>query len=179
MRHPGFSIAGLMMSVGVVAIIFAALRDPSALWASILFSMILACLASAAVLAICSRGRARAAWAGMAAFGLVYVHFGFGDPIGHPPLVTGYLLDFAAERMIGLPGREIAYYSREGRLQTWDDPKAAIDHSTRSVPVNSVDLLAYRQIGHSAIGLLAGLVGAAVGLIAARRNEQPEGTSAG
>jgi hypothetical protein len=173
MRHLSFSIAGLMVSVGFVAIACAAFRESSALWASITFSLTLACLAVAAVLAICGHGRTRAAWAGMAVFGFVYIHFAFGDQIEYPPLVTGNLLDAAAERILGAQGSEIAYYSREGELQSRLDLKEAIEYSTRSVPVNSVDLLAYRQIGHATIGLLVGVVGAVFGLVVAPRDRQP------
>ncbi len=162
MKYFGFSIASLMVVVGFVAVILAAFRESSALWASITFSLTLACLSAATVLAIC--GRARPAWAGMAVFGFVYIHFAFGQ-IEYPPLLTSNLLDAMAEKVLDGKKGEVAYYS--GQFETQEDLKGAIEYTTKSVPVSCVDLLAYRQIGHSAIGLLVGVAGAVFGLIVA------------
>ncbi|MGO9467408.1 MAG: hypothetical protein ACLQIB_41980 [Isosphaeraceae bacterium] len=164
MKYFGFSIASLMVVVGFVAVIVAAFRESSALWASITFSLTLVCLSAASVLAIC--GRARPAWAGMAVFGFVYIHFAFGQ-IEYPPLLTSNLLDATAEKVLDGKKGEVAYYSRQGQFETRDDLKEAIKYTTKSVPVTCVDLLAYRQIGHSAIGLLVGVAGAMFGLIVA------------
>lgn len=166
MRRFGFSIASLMMIVGYVAVGCAAFRACSYLWASIAFTLTLATLAIAAMLALC--GQARSALAGMAVFGFVYVHFAFGQ-IGYPPVITSYLIDASAERVLRGRAGEIAYYSRQGRFETTLNLKQAIEATTESVPVNFVDLLAYRQIGHSTIGLVVGLMGAASGLIASSK----------
>jgi hypothetical protein len=157
LKYFGFSIASLMVVVGFVAVILAAFRESSALWASITFSLTLVCLSAASVLAIC--GRARPAWAGMAVFGFLYIHFAFGQ-IEYPPLLTSNLLDATAEKILDGKKGEVAYYSRQGQFETRHDLKEAIKYTTKSVPVNFVDLLAYRQIGHSAIGLLVGVAGA-------------------
>jgi hypothetical protein len=170
MRRLGFSIAGLMVLVGYVAMACAAFRACSSLWASIAFTLTIATLASAAILAIC--GRARPALAGMAISGLVYVHFAFGQ-IEYPSLVTSYLLDSSAEEVLGGRPGEIAYYSRQGQFVTSLDLKTAIENTTKSVPVNSIDLLAYRQIGHSTIGLLVGAIGAAFGQFVSQKHRQP------
>ncbi len=105
MKYFGFSIASLMVVVGFVAVILAAFRESSALWASITFSLTLACLSAASVLAIC--GRARPAWAGMAVFGFVYIHFAF-EQIEYPPVLTSNLLDATAEKVLEGKKGEVA-----------------------------------------------------------------------
>jgi hypothetical protein len=102
----------------------------------------------------------------MAVFGFVYIHFAFGQ-IEYPPLLTSNLLDATAEMVLDSKKGEVAYYSRQGQFETREDLNEAIKYSTKSVPVGCVDLLAYRQIGHSAIGLLVGVAGTVFGLIVA------------
>src|SRR4051812_18700402 len=91
-----------MATVLFVAIGLMALRDPSPLMASVSFSLAVVILSVAALLGCIRRGRSRAGWIGMAAFGLTYLHFGFvgGDP-GYPAFITTALLASAADQMPG------------------------------------------------------------------------------
>ena len=89
MKRPTFTIASLMVAVLFVAVGCMALRGPTPLMASVVFSAAVVVLAAAVLLACVRNGRARAGWVGMAAFGLAYLHFGFvgGDP-GYPAFIT-------------------------------------------------------------------------------------------
>ena len=107
----------------------------------------------------------------MAIFGFVYMHFAFAQ-IEYPPLLTSNLLDATAETVLDGKKGEVAYYSRQGEFLTRSDLKGAIQYTTKSVPIGFIDLLAYRQIGHSAFGFLVGVAGAVFGLIVAPRDRR-------
>ncbi len=95
MRRVRFTIGGLMALVIVAGVGFAALRSPTKLWDSVLFSTILVVLGTATLGAFHFRGRTRASWAGFAAFGFVYLAITSGPwsaPI-LPRLITTELLD--------------------------------------------------------------------------------------
>ena len=102
MRRPTFTIASLMVSVLFVALACVAMRNPTPLLASVVFSAAVAILAAAVLLACVRRGRSRAGWVGMAAFGLAYLHFGFvgGDP-GYPAFITTAGYGWLADRVAG------------------------------------------------------------------------------
>ena len=72
------SISGLMATVFAFAILFAALRAESALWASAVYTMLLISLMTSAVGLFCRRGRRRAFWAGFAIFAGSYTYLSFG-----------------------------------------------------------------------------------------------------
>jgi hypothetical protein len=67
-----FTLAALMGAVALVAVGVAALRSPTALWASLVILLALGAICGATVGAILRRGPARGAWLGFAVFGWAY-----------------------------------------------------------------------------------------------------------
>jgi hypothetical protein len=79
---PSLSVAGLMGLVLLLAVGFAALRDPAELWAGVFYSLMLVVLLAAALGAALRPGRARAPWLGFALFGWGYFLLTFGPGPG-------------------------------------------------------------------------------------------------
>ena len=77
------TVAGLMGLVLLFGFGFAALRRPTALWASGLFAAALFSMAIAFLRGIATEGRDRAGWLGFAIFGWSYLLLGFAP--GYPP----------------------------------------------------------------------------------------------
>jgi hypothetical protein len=67
-----FTLAALMGAVALVAVGVAALRSPTALWASLVILLALGAICGATVGAILRRGPGRGAWLGFAVFGWAY-----------------------------------------------------------------------------------------------------------
>jgi hypothetical protein len=95
MSRRQISLKGLMALIALFAVGFVALKNPSEIWASFLFSLTLAVLATATLAAAAARGDDRVRWLGFATFGWVYLIFTFlvprPDPLqrhGTPALVT-------------------------------------------------------------------------------------------
>lgn len=76
------TVAGLMEIVLVAAVGSAALRNPTIVWASALFTLLVMMLCSATLGAIAVRGPARLMWAGFAIFGSVYSKLPLELPLG-------------------------------------------------------------------------------------------------
>jgi hypothetical protein len=102
-RRVRFSLAGLMGLILLLGIGLASLKNPTDLWASILFSLVVALLL-AAVLGIFG-GRSRLAWAGCSLFGWFYLFYAFcpwpvlnGEGLRPPRLPTAILDDLIRER---------------------------------------------------------------------------------
>ena len=74
MRSIRFTIAWLMTVVLILALGFAALRNPTPLWAGSVSLATQAIICLAVVGAVCRTGRERAWWLGFAAFGWSYLH---------------------------------------------------------------------------------------------------------
>jgi len=155
-----------MLLVMFVAIALAALRNPSRLWASGLFSLVLTVLSLAGILALTCHGRDRGFWLGLAVSGFIYVHFAFqapsnypGGQLGYPQLVPGALLDWLAPKLYQTPAYVdgITAASVEFLLEAED-----IHHSV-TMKAGALDYRAYRQVGHSCAAIVFGLVGAIVG----------------
>jgi hypothetical protein len=91
---PRFSLAALLAVVGFCGIGFAALRFPSYLAASALFTLALGVLTAAGINVIYMRGDRRVFWVGFLISGGVYftASFGFSEQLG-ARLVTAALLD--------------------------------------------------------------------------------------
>lgn len=71
MRHIRFSIANLLVVVLFVAVGFAALRESSDLWESVVFTLALAALLASILLAVHRTESRRAFWLGFALFGWI------------------------------------------------------------------------------------------------------------
>src|SRR5262245_47175994 len=95
MIRPRISIARLMVVVGVIAVGFAALRTPSQLWASGIYSLALAAFTIAVLAIAYRRGEKRAFWVGFLFCGGVSMVLAFGPWIaeqdGYPLVTTGIL----------------------------------------------------------------------------------------
>jgi hypothetical protein len=164
-KRPTLTIAGLMVSIVFVGVALKALREPSWFMASAVFSFAVCVLSAAVLLACVKRGRSRAGWIGMSAFGLTYLHFGFvgGDP-GYPPFVTTALLTAAADRMPGAPPPTLSISL--GR--TFGTSKTSF--LSRAVD-NGFNRYAFGQVGHSIASILFGLVGAIAGRVIADQDD--------
>ncbi len=99
MKRSRLSILGMMAVIVLIAVALAALRSPTILGASLIFTATVAFLATAVLGAIARRGRARVAWAGVAVFGWAYLAMSFGPfPNGNgvtcPPFPTQLFLEY-------------------------------------------------------------------------------------
>src|SRR5262249_47183244 len=87
---PRFSIAALLTAIVVCGLGLTALRQPSQLWASSIFTVTTAVLIAAAVNAAYLRRPPRAFWAGFAIWGWAYWAANFGPwaytQVGPPPV---------------------------------------------------------------------------------------------
>lgn len=165
MKRPTITIASLMVTVLFVAIGLVALRDPSPLTASVIFSLAVFILSVAALLGCIHRGRSRAGWIGMAAFGLAYLHFGFvgGDP-GYPAFITTALIASAADQM---PGAVAPMPQRSFGRTFSTSSTSFISRAARS----GFDRYAFGQVGHSLAAILFGCIGALAGRMLADRGD--------
>src|SRR5262249_28949096 len=108
MRRLRIPIAGLMLFLLPVAVGLAALRDPSELWASALFSLTVLALLASALGTAARRGASRMDFLGFTLFGGSYLTLAFWpwawvnrDGPRPPRLVTGLLLDQIRESKLG------------------------------------------------------------------------------
>src|SRR5262249_47811250 len=72
LRRPRFSIASLLVVIGILGVALAALRNPSYLWANVTFTMAFASLVLAIVNPISGRAARRAYWLGFPVSGGAY-----------------------------------------------------------------------------------------------------------
>jgi hypothetical protein len=97
MRPPRFTIAGLLMFIGVCGIGFAALRSPSYLWANTVSTLALGALIVAGINVAYRRDRQRAFWGGFliagGAYFTIYAVPFLRESLG-PRLATEAVLDF-------------------------------------------------------------------------------------
>lgn len=99
MKRPRLSILWLMAAIVLISLGFAALRKPTILWASLIFTVAVAFSATAILGAMAGQGRVRIGWAGVAVFGWAYLVMSFGPfPNGNgvtcPPFPTQVLNDY-------------------------------------------------------------------------------------
>jgi hypothetical protein len=89
LRAPRFSIGSLLTVIAILGVGFAALRSPSPVWASAIFTVTAVTLVAAASNAIFGRGARRAYWLGFALFGGAYFYL----TMSSNQLVTETMLD--------------------------------------------------------------------------------------
>src|SRR5829696_8895385 len=99
MRNARYSIGGLMVAIVFVSVCLAALRNPTIVWASALFTLTVALLCTAVLAAMAAHGHARLTRAGLAVFGWAYLGIAFGpgssgNGVTPPPFVTQALSDY-------------------------------------------------------------------------------------
>ena len=181
MRSIRFSIAGLMGVVLLVAIGFAALRNPSENWAGVVLLATLAALGIAMVGAFCRSGATRGGFLGFAVFGWIYMIAAF-YPFGiWPKLPTQSLLELLAPRIAGIDEPFPTFGRMDGA-----GGMGGMGGGMRSISTNGSDAeeaggfggpgsgmvpaspgsaatLAFFQIGHCLFALLAACLGAFLG----------------
>lgn len=186
MRRLQVPIAGLMLFLLPVAIGLAALRDPSELWASALFSLTISALLVSALGTAARRGASRMAFLGFTLFGGSYLLLAFGpwawvnpDGLRPPPLATRMLLDRIRESQVepdanwkvislgmsyGNAGMQLTFSPAD--LTNARSPSGSLSFRSMYVPY---DVSPYKQIAHSMLALVAGTLGAIAGRIMAPR----------
>ena len=149
-----FSLLSIMILIASVAVGCVALVRPTFLWASATWSLSVAILALAIVVALARRGRTRCFWASFALLGWGYLILtlapGLDDLTGEF-LVTRPLLDWLGDRL----GHKIADPITMPGI--WPNLPYARDPSSDYV------YLAYLISGHSLIALLVGIGGGSLG----------------
>jgi hypothetical protein len=186
-------IAGLMLFLLPVAVGLAALRDPSELWASALFSLTILALLVSVLGTVARRGASRIAFLGFTLFGTTYLILAFGpwpwinaDGLRPPPLLTRILLDKFRESKVG-PAANWAEMRIEtdwrgySQQLTFGPADLTIIPPTTGGPVTVAqsmylvfDASLYKQIAHSMLTLVAGTLGAIAGrIIAPREADSP------
>jgi hypothetical protein len=177
-----FSIASLLAAIIFCGVGLAALHSASALWASTLFTIVVALLSSAILGTMASRGPHRLTWAGLAVFGWIYLAIAFGpwpfNPDGPPPLLTIPLLDAIQDALVS-DGK--TPYMTEDRRSPGDRVmglRGKVGRMTGNLMpppppggYKQVSLVSYRQVGHTLGAALFGLVGALLGRFFAARDE--------
>jgi hypothetical protein len=196
MKRSLFSIAGMMALVVLIALGFAALRNPTLFWASLIFTATVAFLAMAILGTLARRGRARMTWAGVAVFGWIYVALSFGpvpnaNGVTYPPFPTQVLIDFwqsvreTSDKALSAQNpswRLIRENSRPTGEPILSGPPNAIwipssrpSTSPPPPPIPFIDWQNLRRIGHSLGAVLFGLLGGLIGRVLAGRDEPAEG----
>ena len=103
--RPRVSIRRLLGVVAFFAVSFAALANPTDLWASCVFSLALATFGMACLGAAFARGPSRAGFTGMATFGWGYLMLAFGPWFCaevRPHLVTTWVIDNLPQPSLGI-----------------------------------------------------------------------------
>jgi hypothetical protein len=179
MRRFRFSVAGLMAVILLLAVGMAALRDPTILWASAIFTAAVILFAASLLAAMAHRGAQRFSWAGMAVFGWSYLIISFGpwpgNSVGPPPLLPSSLLDHFQEYIVSdgktryyTSGIYIDYYKGTSGIRGSGPPTAAPPPGG----FKNVDVTVYSQTGHPLGAMLFGIMGAFAGRFFAARRER-------
>ena len=159
-----FSIRTLMAFVLVSAVGMAALRNASDLWAGMMLMAALAAVGVAVLGAALMRDRERAWWLGFGLFGGAYLIVSLIPPL-ESRLPTSKGLGYFRSKVSNW-GSEVEVISiepmgehaiRGGQVTIWDE-----------------NLVFFRQIGHSLLTLLAGLLGGIVAVWFYARRERAE-----
>jgi len=174
-KLPRVSIAGLMGFVVPVAVGFAALKNPSEIWASAIFTLIVGLLCVAILLAAARTGRKRLSWLAFSIFGWAYLIFTFGPSstsatVNPPPLILSTLvargLGYLETRLPTLPPPPVQpnQGATGSRTSTIFDVNISrnintVRYVTRTRGIPTPNLEPFRQIGHSLAASLVGLLG--------------------
>jgi hypothetical protein len=159
----------VVLSIGVG---FAALKGPSRLWASALFTVTLAVLLGASFGAVARRGLERMAWIGFAVFGWSYLILSFwllpwlnpgGDLLRPPPLLAEQLLDDLHPYLGPAPPPGSGPVIDAVRLPQF-----------KRLPSERVaDWTPFRQVGNSLGTILFAFIGALLGRLFGARDDRP------
>jgi hypothetical protein len=177
------SIRLLMAVVGLVAVVIAALRSASPLWASALFTLTLGILATAVLGALFADRRRRPFWTGLAVFGWGYMALAFGPWLAtevRPHLTTSTILDllstavqspvaptYTVTKTVTPPSTPIRALTFPGGSDGYSVTYTTIRPPGRLVRPS------FQRVGHSLFGLLAALLGGVIARAFARA-DRPE-----
>ena len=185
MGRPRFSLGTLLLLVLSTGVAFAALKSPSNLWASALFTLAVAVLLVATLGAVHRHDRSRAYLLGFALFGWVYLILSL-VPETTPRLSTTGLLDALFARVHGhATGVTWLAYSPQGNrvvMQGAGLSTVRVWAASTGQPLSivSTDPESFRRVGHSLLALLIACVGGRVSLhLHTARDRQPAGPPEG
>jgi hypothetical protein len=155
------TIRQLMFVVFMVAVLLTLGTRPSQAWSSVIISITVFFLATAALLACVRRDKNRIAWTGFAIFGWAYVIIGIGPKFDclDSPMITNAVL-------------------RELFLHAVDGSKTAVMNDETFISAYRNRALEFFQIGHSVFALLSGVVGATCAVML-YRNDSDDLTDSG
>jgi|SRR5579864_1023575 len=181
MRGFRYSIASMLVVVGLCGVGFAALRNASEVWVAALFTLTVATLLGAVLGTIYRRGRTRAFWLGFALFGGCFLILSL-VPAAATQLPSTALLD-QLERMRG-NAQAVAFNSDGSRVALrWADGSVRVWHAQAGKLLSSLaserdDLL---KVVHSLTALSLALAGGVLGrfLYAARERHGNDHFSGG
>jgi hypothetical protein len=167
------SISGLMVAVLIAAVGLAALRAPTPLSASLIFTATVLLLATATLQALAGGGVAKRCWTGLAVFGWAYLLIAFGpgarsNGVTPPPFPTMAL--YASFK--GAAAGKVTLISPEPQGE--DLPETySLDPALRSSAPTLVvlNVMDYKRTLHSLGAVVFGLLGAAIGRLLARSSE--------
>jgi hypothetical protein len=187
MERPRFSIASLLVVIGVLGIALAAFRNPSYMWANVTFTVDFAAIVLAIINTIYGRGACRAYWLGFALCGGTYFATctvpGIRDSVC-PRLTTEMVFDFIYPHvspppppppsatqlgMVLLMQNQFADMNASvapspptirSRWSAWNEPDRTNGDGYQVGTVKLVSSEAFRQIGHALATLLVAVLGA-------------------
>ena len=119
------SIGRLLLVIACCGVGFAALRSPSWIWASTVYSVVVASLAAATLNAVYRLGARRAFWTGFALYGWLYLGLNTyprSDSNVSPLIVTTVLMDLAYPTIGGMGGTGGTGVTTESIWGYWSQP---------------------------------------------------------
>jgi hypothetical protein len=156
------TIARLLLVIANCGVGFAALRSPSWIWASTVFSVVVASLAAATLTAVYRLGARRAFWSGFAFCGWLYLglsSYPWGDSNQSPLIVTSALMDLAYPIIGSMDGMGGLAVTTESIWTYWSQPPRG------AMPFNWIVPEPFRVICHALLTPIVALLG---GLLAMR-----------
>jgi hypothetical protein len=156
------TIARLLLVVAYCGVMFAALRSPSWIWASTIFSLVVASLAAATLTAVYRLGARRAFWTGFALCGWLYLGLSSYPVSGSnqsPLIVTTALMDLSYPTIGGMDGIGGTGVTTQNIWDYWSQPPRGASPFGWAVPEP------FRVICHALLTPIVALPG---GLLARR-----------
>ena len=175
MSRPRISLAGLMGTILVLAIGVAALRDASETWAGVMLLLTLGLLGVSILGVIYRRDARRAWWVGFALFGWGYAGLTLAPWSKPEKLPTRVPLHYLYARMsprkvVAMEPFSASAGLDEGQFIVLDsnpshDSLPGVPKGSDAVfAIGTIDLKAFRAIGHCLLALVAGIVGGFIAL---------------
>jgi hypothetical protein len=176
-----FTIRGLMGSVIVLALAFAALRNADDYWSGGILFVTLALMGTAVLAVVYERGRSQAGWLGFLVFGGAYLALSLGQlPTAEVSanLPTTRFMSYAHARVdtVGRLRNKLVFQivDRATGRTILDEAGIQADPSQiwKAILPGAINYRAFSSVGHCLLSLLAGLLGAMIGRIFQARQER-------